>query len=92
MCFLSLIQLGILLGLSLTPFIVHSDGDLQFAVCGNATTPPTASPEEAQEWSEFIYYRLLYFNIGVAALGLIIAVLTLIGKQIKRCANPQCIH
>ena len=76
-------QLGILLGLGLTPFIVHTDADLQLAVCGNATLAPTASPQEKQEWSEFIYTRLLYFNIGVAVLGLIIYVLTLVGKSLR---------
>ena len=61
---------------------MHSDGDLQFDVCGNATTssPSAASPEEKQKWFEFIYYRLLYFNTGVAALGLITFALVLFGE------------
>ncbi|XP_064393751.1 heme transporter FLVCR1-like [Halichondria panicea] len=72
------VQSGVLLGLGLTPFIVHSDLSLQFAVCGNTTIPPFANPGETKEWSDFIFSRLLYFNIGVAALSLLAFIFTLI--------------
>ncbi len=74
------LQSGILLGLGLTPFIVHSDEALQFSVCGNATTQSFATPEETKEWSDFVFSRLLYFNIAVAAIGFFAFLITVLGK------------
>ncbi len=86
-------QSGVLLGLGLTPFIVHSDLSLQFAVCGNTTIPPFANPGETKEWSDFIFSRLLYFNIGVAALSLLAFIFTLIGEliDISLMIVPMCV-
>ena len=83
-------QFGVLLGLGLTPFIVHSDQSLQFAVCGNTTSPSFASPGETKEGSDFIFSRLFYFNVGVAALSFLAFVFTLIGELIAS-DNQMCV-
>ena len=73
-------QMGILLGVGLTPFIFHTNEDLQFAVCGNTTVPRSPSPGQEDEWIDFMYTRMLYFNIAQAGLAMGIYILTLIGE------------
>ncbi len=76
-----IVQAGILLGMGITPFVVHADEDLQFSVCGNTTTPPSASLGEVKEWSDFVFSRLFYFNTGVAALSFFAFLITVFSKE-----------
>ena len=71
-------QFGVLIGLALSPVLIHQHDTTE--VCGNETYTPPPSPALFADWSGNIHNRMFYYLLGQAIIALIILLLTIIGK------------
>ena len=71
-------QFGVLIGLLLSPVIIHQSDTV--AVCGNETVTAFRTTAQFSHWSRDIHDRLFYYLLGQAVVSLIILLLTIIGR------------
>ena len=73
-------QFGVLIGLALSPVLIHQQDTTE--VCGNETYTPPPSPALFADWSGNINSRMFYYLLGQAVIAFIILLFTIVGKSL----------